>query len=96
MFGWGRRAGSGPIGWEEGERLAIGVTRTRKRRGVEVLYGSFTYPHISGWGSHHGGCGGRSNDGGRGQTGREGREGVLVGVLVLMHVLVLVKRSPQE
>lgn len=53
-----------------------------------------TYPHISGRGTHHGGCGGRGEDG-RGQTGK-GREGVLVGVLVLVHVLVLVKLCPQE
>lgn len=57
---------------------------------------SFTYPHISGLGTHHRGCGGRGEDGGRGQTGGEGREGVLVGVLVLVHVLVLVKLGPQE
>ena len=56
--------------------------------------GTVTYPHISGRGTHHGGCGGWSKDG-RGQTG-EGREGVLVGVLVLVHVLVLVKLCPQE
>lgn len=55
-----------------------------------------TYPHISGWGTHHGWCSGRSNDGRRGQAGGEGREGVLVGVLVLVHVLVLVKLGPQE
>ena len=44
----------------------------------------FTYPHISGRGTHHGWCRG-------GHDGvREGREGVLVRVLVGVLVLVLV------
>lgn len=67
-----------------------------KLRAFCFLLNFFTYPHISGLVTHHGGCGGRGEDGGRGKTGGEGRKGVLVGVLVLVHVLVLVKLSPQE
>lgn len=63
--------------------------------GYSLSFFVFTYPHISGWGTHHGRCCGRSEDGSRGQTGGEGRKGVLVGVLVLVHVLVLVKLGPR-
>ncbi|OCU01943.1 hypothetical protein XELAEV_18007724mg [Xenopus laevis] len=52
-----------------------------------------TYPHISGWGTHHGGCIWRLKLR-RGQAACEWSECVLMRVLV--RVLVLVKLCPQQ
>lgn len=52
-----------------------------------------TYPHISSWGTHHGGCIWRHKLR-RGKAGCEGCKCVLVRVLV--RVLVLVKFRPQQ
>lgn len=59
-----------------------------EKRELREFFNLFTYPHISGWGTHHGRCWGGHDGVGEGGEGVLVR--VLVGVLVLMLVLVLV------